>query len=152
MRFARPAALMLTLLLAGCETAPKPTKPVALPSLPAIVPPAAGPVAWADLPLTAGNWHYDPQTSAARFGAAVEIRCDGATRTVTITRTGATGPLTIKTSYGARTLSAPLAASDPVLDQIAFSRGRWSIESAGTAMVVMPAWAEPARVVEDCRG
>jgi hypothetical protein len=155
MRPTRPAALILALLLAGCATAPKPATPVAPPPpVPTIPLPPPGPVDWADLPLSPGGWRYDAPSSTARFGAApdVTIRCDKATRTVVIARAGATGPLTIRTSYGTRVIAAPLAANDPLLDRIAFSRGRWSIESAAVPIVVMPAWAEPARVFEDCRG
>ena len=47
--------------------------------------------------------------------------------------------------------TATLAAGDPFLDGMIFSRGRFSAEVAGTPMVMMPSWAEPARVVEDCR-
>ena len=42
-------------------------------------------------------------------------------------------------------------AYDPLLDAIAFSRGRFTVESESGAMLVLPAWPEPARVVEDCR-
>jgi hypothetical protein len=68
--------------------------------------------------------------------------------------------VTIRTSYGARTLpanaqadglAATLSASDPLLDQIAFSRGRFTVEVAGQPQLVLPAWPEVARVVEDCR-
>jgi hypothetical protein len=45
-----------------------------------------------------------------------------------------------------------LQARDPLLDQIAFSRGRFTIEAPGAAMLVIPAWPEAARVIEDCRG
>jgi len=38
-----------------------------------------------------------------------------------------------------------------LLDAIAFSRGRFSVEAAGTARLVIPAWPEAARVVEACR-
>jgi hypothetical protein len=35
---------------------------------------------------------------------------------------------------------------------MAFSRGRFMVEAQGMATLVLPAWPEPARVVEDCRG
>ena len=148
------AALAAALSLAGCQTAPKPAAPVPARLQAAAVTPPPGPADWADLPLSIGGWRYDASSMTARFGTApdVSIRCDKAARTVTIARTSATGPLRIRTSYGERILLGPLAASDPLLDQIAFSRGRFTIESAGTPMVVMPAWAEPGRVIEDCRG
>ena len=45
-----------------------------------------------------------------------------------------------------------LTASDPLLDAMGFSRGRFVIEQAGAAPLVVPAWAEIERVTEDCRG
>jgi hypothetical protein len=33
-----------------------------------------------------------------------------------------------------------------------FSRGRFTVEVPGAPMLVIPAWPEPARVIEDCRG
>lgn len=69
--------------------------------------------------------------------------------------------LTIVTSGGHRSLTAwagpegltaQLAADDPLLDAIAFSRGRFAVQASGAAMFVLPAWPEPARVIEDCRG
>jgi hypothetical protein len=71
--------------------------------------------------------------------------------------------MTVRTSYGARNFplsvqAEPMAyvytslpASDRILDQIAFSRGRFTVEVPGQPMLVLPAWPEPARVVEDCR-
>ena len=49
-------------------------------------------------------------------------------------------------------LEAMRTASDPGLDQIAFSRGRITIEQPGQPTLVLPTWAEPVRVIEDCRG
>jgi hypothetical protein len=43
-----------------------------------------------------------------------------------------------------------LPATDPLLDQIAFTRGRFML-AAGTLELILPAWPEIARVVEDCR-
>jgi len=39
-----------------------------------------------------------------------------------------------------------------VLDQIAYSRGRFAIEIAGLEPLIVPAWPEVGRVIEDCRG
>jgi hypothetical protein len=93
------------------------------------------------------------------------MRCDRASRQVRLSRQGGAGGnlMTLRTSYGARNLpasaeaqplpyvSAALSANDRTLDQIAFSRGRFTIEVPGLPMLVMPSWAEPARVIEDCR-
>jgi hypothetical protein len=44
-----------------------------------------------------------------------------------------------------------LAATDPLLDAIAFSRGRFAVEAPGLPTLILPTWPEPARVVEECR-
>lgn len=47
---------------------------------------------------------------------------------------------------------ASLPANDRFLDQIVFSRGRFTVEVPGLPVLILPSWAEPARVIEDCRG
>jgi hypothetical protein len=47
--------------------------------------------------------------------------------------------------------TAEIAAADPILDAIAFSRGRFAVNAAGVPSLVLPPWADVARVVEDCR-
>lgn len=92
------------------------------------------------------------------------IYCEGPTRSVFLQRYGAASGRTmaVRTSFGARTIpfvpepgpqlgTATLPAGDPFLDGMIFSRGRISVEVAGAPMLVLPSWAEPARVVEDCR-
>jgi hypothetical protein len=136
---------------------------------PAPPPPRAG---WRDLPLTPGGWTYrsEGQSSLASFGpagaaASFTVRCDRASRQVRLTREGAANGnlMTVRTSSTARSLpvsvqaepfpsaSVGLAATDRLLDEIAFSRGRFTVELPGTPMLIIPAWPEPARVVEDCR-
>lgn len=142
---------------------PRPVQPV---------PPLPAGRDWRDLPLTPGAWYYSsqPATTQAMFGpanseAAFIVRCDRVRRQVTLSREGiASGnTMTVRTSSGARNLplsvqteplpyvSASLSSSDRFLDDIVFSRGRFTVEVPGTAMLVIPAWPEPARVVEDCR-
>ncbi|RZM31641.1 MAG: hypothetical protein EOP67_31935, partial [Sphingomonas sp.] len=75
---------------------------------------------------------------------------------IVIPATSATS-ITIRTSTALRSLSmqggqSVLAATDPLLDAMGFSRGRFVIEQAGAAPLVLPAWAEIERVTEDCRG
>lgn len=101
--------------------------------------------------------------------ALLTLSCDRASRrirmSVAATSEATTSRmLTIRTSYGvlqwpaesvagARPqLVATRAASDQGLDWIVFSRGRFTVEAPGRAPLVLPTWAEPARVVEDCRG
>jgi hypothetical protein len=122
------------------------------------------------LPLTPGAWIYRSggAGSEAVFGppaseAAFIVRCDTARRQVVLSREGGGTQLSVRTSSFERTLSAtsrtePLAylsatlpASDPLLDAMVFSRGRFTVSGPGLPMLVLPAWPEPARVIEDCR-
>jgi hypothetical protein len=48
-------------------------------------------------------------------------------------------------------VSAEMAPFDPLLDAIAFSRGRIGFSTSGLAAMVVPPWGEVGRVVEDCR-
>ena len=162
----------LTLLLASCVGAPdQPTSPV--PSqrpapAPAPAPPPAAPVEWQYRPTTPGNWTYRAEStgSVASFGspgtaALVTMRCDVAARQVSVARAGAgKGIMTVRTSYGATNwpgvttpaaIVATRAATDATLDQIAYSRGRFALEAQGLDMLILPAWAEVSRVIEDCR-
>jgi hypothetical protein len=50
-----------------------------------------------------------------------------------------------------RRLTIDLAAADPLLDSIVSSRGRIGFTVTGQPSLVVPAWAEAARVIEDCR-
>ena len=107
------------------------------------------------LPLTSGQWTYAASAtgSEARYGAAFSLRCDRATRTVIISRPGAAPTvLTIATDSVTRNLpvGGRLLANDPLLDAIAFSRGRFLV-SEGGATLAIPTWPEAARSIEDCR-
>jgi len=147
----------------------RPAPPPVQAPLPAPPPAAAD---WRDIPLTPGNWSYGAEAggSAAMFGAPetealFAVRCNRAARRITLSLEGANqGPMTIRTSTSSRALPitveqepiayshASLAATDPLLDAMVFSRGRFTVETPGQRMIVIPAWPEPARVVEDCRG
>ena len=107
------------------------------------------------LPIAPGQWSYvvTATGSEARYDGYLTIRCDRATRTVTVMRPGvAPGVLTIISDTTTRNLSVGgrLLASDPILDAIAFSRGRF-IVSGGGATLAIPSWPEAARSIEDCR-
>jgi hypothetical protein len=174
MTLLRLSGLLPVLALAACvpntprpqpQPQPQSARPVAETHPPRVVlpPPAPTPsVAWIDAPLSAGSWTYRQGGSAA-FGPpgspTLVIACAGSR--IRIERHGATGGvLTVRTSSEARNLPATvqagalvaeLAASDPLLDAIAFSRGRFSVEAPGTVRLVIPAWPAAARVVEECR-
>jgi hypothetical protein len=153
--------------LAGCATnppapaAPPPAPVPPPPAAPTAPPPPPPPQDWRDIALTPGDWSYRAEAtgSAAEFGAgtpAFAVRCAPSARQVVLERTGApTGSrLIVRTSFGERTVTAgtPIPAADPLFDQMAFSRGRFTIAAEGLPMLVIPAWPEPARAVEDCRG
>ena len=108
------------------------------------------------LPLAPGQWSYFPTAtgSVAAYGSAISLRCDRTTRTVTITRPGeAPAALTIATSSVTRALpvGGRLLANDPLLDAIAFSRGRFLVSGGSGPVVAIPTWPEAARSIEDCR-
>lgn len=167
----RPCLILALLPLAACvapKTVAPPPRPIPLPAPPPAKPQTAD---WRDIPLTPGGWHYDAATTTARFGPegapALIVRCDPAARTVSLARSGtgaAPTSMSITTSAGDRALAAvPIAGSPPAivstlpardgfLDRMAFSRGRFVIAVGGTPRLVIPAWPEFARVVEDCRG
>ena len=109
------------------------------------------------VPLTPGQWSYAANLggSEARFGSSLSIRCDRAARRVTVRRTDpavTAGALTIGTDLAVHVIGADgsVAATDPVLDAIAFSRGRFIVTGGGVRLVV-PASPEAARSIEDCR-
>lgn len=126
-----------------------------------------------DAPATPGDWFYrsDPTGGTASFGEAqseakLQLRCERASGTVAIVRTGtapAGATLTIRSETADRALAASveagplptvvarLPARDPLLDAMAFSKGRFAVEVTGLETLYVPAWPEVTRVIEDCR-
>ncbi len=113
--------------------------------------------------MTEGGWRYDLRLRAATFvddrGAArAALTCTAPGRTVRLAIVAAVGGadrVTVATSAGRRDLALrgghhDLAAGDQLLDQIAFSRGRFAI--GPTPMLILPVQAEVGRLIEDCRG
>lgn len=178
--FAFLLPLTIAAALAGCaapEIVPQPARPVPVAApTPAPAPrptPTPGPVAadWRDWPVTPGNWVYrqDDRGSIALFGrvgedAELTLRCDRARARIYLSRRGeAAGSLVVRTSSTLRALTAQstggtpayfavdLAPRDPLLDAIGHSRGRFVVETAGMAPLVIPSWGEILRVIEDCR-
>ena len=173
------SASLLTVCCAPAPPPPPAPPPVVVAPVPAPAPVAtlAAPQYdnWLDAPQTAGDWRYDtdPNETLALFGSTVRgddvfvIRCDKRTRRVGIARAGAVGDtaatMHIRTETADRmvevtplTGSRPLlttdfAATDPLLDAMALSRGRFAIETAGKPALYLPAWPEVTRVIEDCR-
>lgn len=165
-------------LVSGCvaqETGPPPPRPAPsprpTPSAAALPPPA--PADWRDAALTPGDWSYrqDASGSVASFGEPgmtplMALHCDRARRLVLLDRTGAASnslPMTLVTTSMTRPLSATpvpgsvpvlrttFAAQDGALDAMAFSRGRFAVEINGLPTLIVPAWEEVDRVIEDCR-
>jgi hypothetical protein len=150
------------------RSAPPPPPPAA-----AALPAAPPQQDWRDVPLTPGTWSWrgGAGRSLAQFGplgasAIFALSCDAAARAVTLSRAGSTGAATamlFTTSFGTFTLAAAngggeppaivarTGAADRHLDQLAFSRGRFLVDVAGSERLVLPAWPEVARVIEDCR-
>lgn len=164
-------AIGFSLLMLSACVAPSRPEPKPEPAPPAPVPtPTPSPVPqgeeWRDWPLTPGDWSYARATTTAEYGRAgsaplLVLRCDRASPRVRMiwATPAAAGPLTIRTTYGdtvraavrsASGLEADIAARDPLLDQMAFSRGRFMLLAGGQALIV-PAWPEVSRVIEDCR-
>lgn len=130
-------------------------------------PPASTDFTYA-IPLT-GSWTYASSGGEATFLNSsampqLTIRCDRTTRRISLLKpaTVAVPFLNVWTSSVMRNVPASfnpatkritvqLAAYDPLLDALAFSRGRFAVIAAGSPALVLPAWPEVARVIEDCR-
>jgi hypothetical protein len=172
MRIVGPSCAALA--LAACvprQEAPAPLPPPPAPRIlapPRATPPAPPPADWQAAPLSMGYWSYAPDqaTPRATFGSmgimSFEISCERG-RAIRLRWVAAPArAILIRTSYGERRLQVSevdinllivdLPPGDPLLDQIAFSRGRFLVQVDGVQAIILPAWPEPARVIEDCRG
>lgn len=169
--FRRSLAAAAILALAACTAVPQAPIPAPAPiprpqPRPVLPPPA--PSTWMDYPQTPGDWSYRavPGGSQATFDGVFTLTCDVPSRRITLARSAASPQPTtmhVLTEATQRTLPAlpgggialtavaTLAASDPLLDAMAFSRGRFAVESPGVATLYLPSWPEVSRVIEDCR-
>jgi len=168
---------VLTLSLGACATprqpapTPPPPRPFVPPGLPEPLPPKP-PADWRDAPASPGNWYWrkDGNQSVAFYGdpkmpsyGGLWLVCDPAARKVEIRFTSPKlneTVMTVATTSTQRTLKASrsgaevvavVAASDPLLDAMAFSRGRFMVTVLHDMPRYVPAWPEISRVVEDCR-
>lgn len=118
-----------------------------------------------------GSWTYSAtgDGSEASFAdssgvAQIVVHCARATRHVSIAKpaSGAAPFVNVWTSSLERSeaasfnpatgrLTIDLSAADPLLDALANSRGRLGFIVGNEPALVIPAWAEAARVIEDCR-
>lgn len=158
--------------------APAPRVPVsaAAPARPAPQPAPAS-SDWMDAALSLGAWIYqdfgpgngkrslfaDPDDTYY-FSLSCATGPDG--MQVQFTRTGNPAKrylaMTIRTETAQRTLTgerfgskiiiAGVPATDPLLDAMALSKGRFAVEVEGEAPLILPSHAEVSRLVEDCRG
>jgi len=171
-------AVLVCLATGACvPPAPQPAAPPpAPPPAPAPAPPAPPPAVtqaptpssenWMDAAQTPGDWRYRSAgaTTRASFGEAsgpplFEMVCErgqvlllrqgtgGAAMRILAETTERSLPATAREGATA----AQLGARDPLLDAIAFSKGRFGVEVAGLPPLYLPAWPEVTRVVEDCR-
>lgn len=164
----------------GATPAPAPSAPssAAAPA-PAPAHPVPRPTAndryqgdWSVADLGPGDWRYrrEGAASAAHFGLANEgtqamIRCEGGM--VTLSRMGVIPAdiaafINVRSSFSERQLpirsaaggwltAVELPASDPLWDQIIYSRGRFLIEATRNEPKLVPTRPDVARVIEDCR-
>lgn len=128
--------------------------------------------AWSDAPITPGVWRWSMEggRSVANFAdGLLMVRCDSAAAGVTLLRAGGQPdveghvPMTILTEKSSAALTGTFlagppaaialrfSAQDPLLDAMAFSRGRFAVEAAGLPPLLVPSWPEISRVIEDCR-
>ncbi|WP_022686850.1 hypothetical protein [Sphingomonas phyllosphaerae] len=169
------AATGLALAIGACVPRAVPPAPAPAPAPPPPAPPPVpAPVVadWQDRPWTSGAWRYRREANGSRASYAVaggasraELRCDRTQRALfLVVPGGVPGAFTIRTSAMTRAvatqvttgatsgIAARFAADDRLLDAMAFTRGRFTIEQPGAAPLVLPPWAEVGRVIEDCRG
>jgi len=119
----------------------------------------------------AGSWSYAPASdgSEAVFANAsgypqLWVHCTRATRRISIAlpATAAVTVVNVWSSSVTRSAapsfnatvgraSVDLANFDPLLDALANSRGRIGFALGSQPALVLPAWPEISRVVEDCR-
>jgi len=119
----------------------------------------------------AGDWSYAPAADGSEAAFAngsgsqqLFVHCTRATRRVTIARPAAVAATSMRvwtsslersvpSSFNPATgrLTIDLANFDPLLDAIVSSRGRVAFTVGTQPSLVVPPWAELARVIEDCR-
>ncbi len=181
MRAIALASLVIAFGLFACTERPEPrprvaTAPPPLPVVTPTPPPVATSGNWENWPATPGDWAYrqDARGSLALFGAPGSdalflVRCDARARKIFASRSGAfpageSGRMTIRATTGLQTypvsntdgttpyIAAEMQPMDRHLDAMAFSRGRFLVSVKGSTDLVIPAWPELTRVIEDCRG
>lgn len=155
-------AAAMALVMAGCAAVPTPTPPPPAPRPAPAPPPAPPPTAsqsWEDRAVNPGAWRYDAGSRTATFvqsGSAnplLTMSCVGGGIRLT---SALDGNVALRTSAGTDQVrfdggNASVPSRDIRLDRIAFSRGRFALETASGALT-LPVQSEIGRVIEDCRG
>ncbi|WP_242445889.1 hypothetical protein [Sphingopyxis lindanitolerans] len=155
-------AAAMALVMAGCTAVPTPQTPPPAPAPRPAPTPAPLPTAsqsWEDRALNPGAWRYDADSRSATFVQAgspsplLTLRCAGGALHLTAPLDG---PVALRTSAGTDQIrfdggAATVPSRDLRLDRIAFSRGRFALES-GSGALTLPVQSEIGRVIEDCRG
>lgn len=158
-----------------------PPRPVASPApqplmiAPQMIDQAPPSADWMDAPLTPGAWRYidygEGRGKRALFSQGdddlLDVTCvfEPQGPQILLIRNGRppSDPvqMTIRAETEQRTLTAraasrnaiaALTVSDPLLDAMALSKGRFAVEVFGVAPLILPSHAEVSRVIEDCRG
>jgi hypothetical protein len=147
---------------------------IAAPALAAAPAPTQGTPVQSNLEYAAtiaGDWTYSATAngSEATFSNAsaqpqLTIRCLRSSRRIAVLKpaSSASPTLWVWTSSQSKSLpatfdvasgrvSTELGAYDPFLDAMAASRGRIGFSTSGLEALVVPPWADVARVIEDCR-
>ena len=132
---------------------------------------AQAPVDWRTGPLTAGSWAYRGLADASeaiftdsRVVQRMVVKCSRPARLITLSLASPVpaSAITLHSTETQRRIAArydvqtsqiivQIAGNDAVLDALAFSRGRFAVSVPGGATLVVPAWPELARSIEDCR-
>ncbi len=133
---------------------------------------------WTSWPIAAGKWSYGNanNTTFALFGKSqrdpvIVIRCETASKQIIFARVlefskGQASTMRVRASDGMQSWATQIGSTgslngvyhgvtllptDPMLDFMVFSRGRFAMEVEGETSLAVPAWPEMARVIEDCR-
>ena len=173
-------ALALSFTIAACVPAPDSTPapeqvatatPTPTPSATPLPPPPIQ-TDWIDRPQTEGSWVEAADTAPFATYTAPDGRvlfrmfCQADTGNVGMIRFGCAetnAVWTIRTETPDRSIRSEtstghtgrsivgLSSSDPILDAMALTRGRFAVEIPRLPSLYLPAWAEVTRVIEDCR-
>lgn len=163
------------MLLGSCaapQQAAPPSRVVTVQPAPPPPPPPPQPADWRDAPASPGSWYWrkEGNRSIAFYGdpkmpsyGGFWLVCDTSVRQIELRFTSPKlddTMMTVVTTSTQRVLKArrsgaevvaTLPASDPLLDAMAFSRGRFMVTVLHDTPRYLPAWPEVSRVVEDCR-